>query len=189
MPNLLDLCIHGCILCPAVNTPMGDKCLQLGLTIGVWRRILSACQGQIGAGDVARSCFPVQAVVYLLTWVRGHVWALRMGDGIALTSNPPSPHRTGRCVCVGVCVCGCVNEWVITLDIYINQFIKSPDVQQSNVHNWHVQSLSASSGDVISFHLARVLQGSTYWTLKIMLTAGDVKALDGLCHMLSGSTF
>lgn len=90
---------------------------------------------------------------------------------------------------VSVCLCVCVNEWGITLDIYINQFIKSLDVQQSNVHNWHVQSLSASSGDMISFHHARVLQGYTYWTLRIMLTAGDVKALDGLCHMLSGSAF
>lgn len=48
-------------------------------------------------------------------------------------------------------------------------------------------SLSTPSGSMVSFHLARVLQGYTYWTLKIMLTAGDVKALDGLWYMLSGS--
>ena len=76
MPNLVDLCIHVCILCPAVNRPMGDKCLQIGPAISVCRHT-RLCRGQTGAGDVSGdgplSCFLVQAVVYPLTCVRGHV--------------------------------------------------------------------------------------------------------------------
>lgn len=90
-----------------------------------------------------------------------------MGDGIAPTSRPSFPQLPGQCMCV------CVQHvCMITLDICINQFINL-DVQQSNAHSWSIQSLSTSGGDVVSFHLARVLQGYTCWTLKIMLTAGE----------------
>ncbi len=146
MPNLLDLCIHGCILCPAVNTPMGDKCLQLGLTIGVCRRILSACRGQTGAGDVAPVLFSCSGCCLPADVGLRSRLGFKCGRWHCADIQFPIPSANWT---VYVCLCVCGNEWVITLDIYINQFIKSLDVQQSNVHNWHVQSLSASGGDMI----------------------------------------
>lgn len=83
--------------------------------------------------------------------------------------------------------CARTSVSIITLDIYMKRFIMSLDKQQPDVFAWYIPSY----GNMASFHLVRVLQGCTYGTLKIMLTAGDVRAPDGLwCgHSASNSWF
>lgn len=95
-----------------------DKCLQVVLTISVCGHTVHCLSVEVKLEQVMSpylvSLFRLLSTC--LTWVPSHVeeirqqcsWALSMGDGITLTSNPPSPQITGLCICV--CVCAWVSD-------------------------------------------------------------------------------
>lgn len=83
---------------------------------------------QTGLNIGAVSC-PGCCLLYLLTWVHGHAGAvLSFKYGRWQRGDSQSPAYSAR-------------QRVCVLDVCINQFIKSADVQESNVRDWYVPRL------------------------------------------------